>query len=307
MKRSKLQFKIFSTILFCALFFISSNCFAKNGSMVYFTGPGTTSVGSTFSINVSLDAAEPINALNLEIVYPKDKFKFLGFDNTHSIVNIWQPTPTLNSFGNIAMAGGMFKSFVGTDGLIIKLSFKTLAGGDAKFSFAKNEAYLADGKGTKIPLANSIFSLHVGESIAPSATTPDDTVIIDASEDPALPVDTTPPELVVGETKSPVDGANLITFYATDNESGIKATQMRIKRWWSYSEWVDVNNPVLRPANVWSVEIKAVNNANLETVKSVVWRGELYKKIFILVFLFFVLVFCAIWVYTNRSKRYETP
>lgn len=157
----------------------------NNISKIYFVGPSVAiAPESDFVVNVLLDATKPINALDLEIIYPKDKLEFLNSDNTDSIVNIWQTPPTLFSNGNIVLVGAILKSFLGENGLIIKLSFRALSTGDVPLSFAKSNIYIADGKGTKLEVFSPSFSFSVAENgeiisspVVPFKSTPSDILI----------------------------------------------------------------------------------------------------------------------------------
>ena len=140
--------------------------------------------GSEFAVAVYLNAKDPINAFDLEIVYDKKNLEFLSFDNTSSIVNIWQPTPRVLPNGNIGLSGGIIKAFSGEKGLLIKLFFKAMSVGQPEFPFVKSDLYIADGKGTKIEAYNSynIFSIKEGGKmvsapVVPFKTTPENIII----------------------------------------------------------------------------------------------------------------------------------
>ncbi len=157
----------------------------QNSYVVYLKGPDTTlSPGSKFIVNVFLDANSPVNAFDLEINYSKDTLKSLGFDNTNSIVDIWQASPKILENGNISLIGGILKPETGKGDLIIKLPFEVKDVGVHKISFAKSNIYLADGKGTEIKVPTSSIFISVekdGEIIsvasAPFKSTPSDIVI----------------------------------------------------------------------------------------------------------------------------------
>ncbi len=145
---------------------------------IYFNGPtGAIAPKSTISMDVYVDASSPVNAFDLAVVFPSDKFQFLGSDNTGSMVDIWQTQPTSTASGLISFSGGIPASFEGTKGLLIKLSFKALetsstesAGG---FVFNKSDFFLADGLGTKVVAAAPNFSVSVkknSEVVAQSFT-----------------------------------------------------------------------------------------------------------------------------------------
>lgn len=158
--------KILLIILFFSFFANSSLVLGQNFSdpKVYFKSPASTlAPGSEFIVDVLLDTGEPFNAFDLEVSYPKDKLEFLNFDNSESIVNIWQPKPAILPNGNLGIAGGIIKAWNGKGGLLIKLSFKVLSQGEAKISFAKNNLYKADGKGSEVKALTSSLSLSFKE------------------------------------------------------------------------------------------------------------------------------------------------
>ena len=135
-------------ILFLSFFAFGSIAFSQNSttSKIYFKGPtGDLAPGSEFTVGVLLDTMDPINAFDLEISYPKDKLEFLSFDNTASIVNIWQPAPVLLPNGNLGLTGGIIKAWSDKAGLLIKISFRALNSGSPKLSFAKNNLYIPGG------------------------------------------------------------------------------------------------------------------------------------------------------------------
>src|SRR5258708_7827421 len=268
---------------------------------IYFEASNSEiSVGNDTELSIFLDAPEPINALELEIKYPKNQFQFINSNNARSIIDLWSPKPYILSNGNIGMAGGIFKSFSGSRGLIIKLYFKAIQEGKGEFSFDKANIYLADGKGTKVYTQSSKFPISVIKSVSSSNSLPSvKSFPIFSSEMP----NSTPPSLEVSLTHSPLDQSSLITFFARDPESGIKSTQIRIKKWWKFGDWKEVENPVLFPDGAWSVEVKAINNANQETIKTISVPHELYIKLSILLILFIILAFYLAWVYNNAQKK----
>src|SRR3989344_5565667 len=153
--------KLISATLLTALF--TSISVLAAGEKIYFTGPGNAvAPGSQVSISVQLDTDISINALDLEVGYPKDTLEFLDFNNENSIIDIWQTKPAILPNGNIGFSGGIIKSFSGTKGLIGKLSLP------------KSDIYLADGQGTKMsaPTLNLIFSIKDNGQIVVSPVVP---------------------------------------------------------------------------------------------------------------------------------------
>lgn len=174
-------------ILFISLFIFFANgatVFAVD-NRVYFQGP-TSSIApqSEFLVSVFLDAKDSVNAFDLEISYPPDKLKFLNFDNTDSIVDIWQASPSVPQNGVIRLSGAILEAFNGSNGLIIKLAFKASSANKAQLSFTKSNLYLADGSGTEIQAKATSFSVSVVENapvvnstIVPFESTPLDVAI----------------------------------------------------------------------------------------------------------------------------------
>ena len=157
--------KLILFILLFIFFASSVKVFAVENSKVYFSGPNfSIAPESEFLISVLLDAKDPINAFDLEIIYPPDKLKFLGFDNTNSIVDIWQAPPSVLPNGNLKLSGGIIKAFSGNVGLIIKLSFQALNPSESSISFVKSNLYIADGKGTEVKTNPETFSVSVKEN-----------------------------------------------------------------------------------------------------------------------------------------------
>ncbi|OGI82816.1 hypothetical protein A3G53_01955 [Candidatus Nomurabacteria bacterium RIFCSPLOWO2_12_FULL_44_11] len=165
--------KLISATLLTALF--TSISVLAAGEKIYFTGPGNAvAPGSQVSISVQLDTDISINALDLEVGYPKDTLEFLDFNNENSIIDIWQTKPAILPNGNIGFSGGIIKSFSGTKGLIGKLSFSAKTEGSPKLSLPKSDIYLADGQGTKMsaPTLNLIFSIKDNGQIVVSPVVP---------------------------------------------------------------------------------------------------------------------------------------
>ena len=160
--KSKTKIKLFLPIL---LLFFASTASADTSSSVYFSGPDVAiAPDSEFIVNLSLDTKNPINAFDFEISYPKNKINFLGSDNSDSIVDIWHTTPSVLADGNVGFSGGLLKSFTGTKGNVVNLSFKVLSSGKLNLALKKSDLHLADGKATKAVVHASPFTISVTEN-----------------------------------------------------------------------------------------------------------------------------------------------
>jgi hypothetical protein len=255
-------------VLFLVIFYaISPIAVSAVGvSKVYFKPSVTTfSPKSEFSVEVFVDGANSINAIELDINYPANLVGFLNSDTNHSIISFWQSGGAFVSPGHLHLSGGILPSFSGVGGLVATLHFKALASGDAKFSFEKNNLYLADGKGTKENSISSGVTLHINAS-AP-------TIELPPVPNPALIIDTqntdkTPPTLTARVIKDPVFNNLIIVYKAEDPESGIKFVQMRTQEEGKWSNWYNIENPTPYPTEARKVELRAVNSQGLDMVQS---------------------------------------
>jgi hypothetical protein len=114
--------------------------------------------------------------------------------------------------------------------------------------------------------------------------------------------DETPPDIVLTLVKNPKEDLSLIVFNAKDLESGIKETQIRFKKWFSFTPWISAQNPVLYPPGVWVVELKATNNAELENIETLKMPWKIWKKFLIILLPLIFLVFLSVSLY-NKYKR----
>ena len=139
----------FGMLVFFSLFFVGGKlCQADESSRAYFNLVNQkVGVASEFKVQVLVDAAVPINAVDLQITYPADKLEILNFDKSHSIINFWQTGSVPLGKGHLDLTGGILKSFTGNGGLVAELYFKTLEAGDATLSFERSYLYLANGNG----------------------------------------------------------------------------------------------------------------------------------------------------------------
>ncbi len=180
--------KKFSILILFFIFFITSEkVFAvdQNNAKVYFqSAVSVVAPKSEFLVSVYFHTLDPVNAFDLEVVYPQDKLQFLNSDNTNSVVDIWQSSPTILPNGNLRLTGGILKAFNGTGGLIIKMSFRAEKTGKIALFLVKNNLYLADGKGTEVKADTEIFSILIEEnakavfsSTVPFKSTPADILI----------------------------------------------------------------------------------------------------------------------------------
>jgi len=281
--------KIILVLVIFTYFFIPQ---ISNASNVYLKSMNSVlSPESEFKVDVLINSEVAVNAVDLQIYYPLDKLKFLDFNNANSIVDLWQGGPEVLKNGHIKLTGAILHSFKGNSGQIISIMFKALNSGNVDISFERTDLYLADGKGTKILANSSSFSMAVNES-APK--------IISSIQDVSIK-DYTPPDIFLGISQDSFGTNSLVVFNAVDKESGIKSTQIRFKKWLIWSEWQIAQNPVLYPSGVWKIQVKAENNSNLMTTKTLFLSNKFFQKLSVVIVGFlFVFLFFALY---NKYKR----
>lgn len=262
--------------------------FAADNS-VFFKIPDTSIAPQTeFSVDILINSKDSINAFDMEVVFPKDKLHLLNFDYKDSIVDIWQSAPVVLPNGNIRMVGGMIKPFVGDNGLLTKINFRSESVGDMNFSFFKDNLYIADGKASLAVVASQSSNVVVENNGSRLQ-------IENYFEDK------TPPEIILEQIKDPLSDSLLLTIQASDNDTGIQKIQMRNKQWFTFSSWVDVKNPILYPAGSWKVEIMANSNGGALTVEQIFFKNEIFKKVLSLFVSIFLFVFIFKRVYNIKK------
>ncbi|MEK7630081.1 MAG: cohesin domain-containing protein [Patescibacteria group bacterium] len=281
--------KLFYAIISLFLF---SGLVSAAGPAIYFkTDVSNLAPSSEFELSIFLNSKEEVNVFNLEINYPPDTLKFLGGNNSGSIVDVWQKPPTVLLDGEVSLIGGTLKPFHGENGLIVKLKFQTLKTGEVFFTLTNGKIYLANGLGTVIKAPESFYSINV-TSEAPVVTL-----------SPIL--DSTPPMLNAEIVTTPIEAGKILVFNSEDKESGTDYSTMRFKRWFSWSDSQQIINPAPLPAHAWQLEIKTVNNAGLETNETLYLWEEILKKIglLLLVLLGMILIFRVAPMGYNKYKR----
>ncbi|MBP9714933.1 MAG: hypothetical protein KBD52_00355 [Candidatus Pacebacteria bacterium] len=285
---SLLKISFFIVLLF---FLFSKTSFAE--SNLYFTGPiSPVAPSGEFVVEVKINAINIINAVDLNINYNPQKIEFLSFNSANSIIDFWQSEPYLIKDGEIKLSGGILGGFKGNKGTILKIYFKAVSVGNSDIIFTQKNVYLADGKGTADVSKSSALILPISENVP---------VVTLEKEKQELAKDTTPPIINLTTVKNPNENNNLIVFNVIDKESGVKETQIRYKKYFSFSPWVEAENPVVYERGVWQVELRAINNAELESINTIKMPMRLYGK-FIFYFLIIIFIVLLIWKIFRYNK-----
>lgn len=208
--------------LIIALFFLIVP--SAHAARIYFE-PQLTSykVGDSFSLSLYIDTeGQSINALELNVAVPK-LLKIKDISKNRSVVQLWVSEPSFSE-RTVSFVGGIPGGLSTSKGLIGKIYFEASAIGDGNIALLSNSAvFLNDGEGTKLGLQTTggpVFKIiprpkETGVvSPEPSKTSLEDEEDKD-NEKPAKF------EILVGEDPRVFNGQKFISFFTTDQNSGI--------------------------------------------------------------------------------------
>jgi len=221
---------------------------------------------SQIIVKLKLDSPEPINAVRLTWRYPAKILQPIIFNDSQSIIDIWQTRQWRETAGAIEIEGGLTKSFSGPNGEIAEVTFNTKTEGRARLELVAAEIYLADGLGTRLLLADQATEIVISRQAE-----------MIKSE---IQTDREPPQFEFTQTVwSPTESAYLAIFQIKDSSSGLRAVYLRHRRWLNWTAWSEVVNPVRLPAGVWQYQIRAADNQNNEKTETFYLERELMLKL----------------------------
>ena len=245
----KYLLKIMPLVFFGAAFSLSASA-ATSTPRFYLQEVEPAVAGQTYSVRVLFDTDKPTNAYSVVLTYPPDTLEEIGFNNGHSMIDVWQSEPQISN-GAITLVGGSLAPFQGQGGELVTLTFRALKAGPAGITFGNAEAYLADGKGTRVlPGSWNLHMLVAGEGQGAVAAAKSKT-------------DKVPPEIkYISLIPDPFNKKQkLLSFLVTD-PSGVKSTEVRT---WSYfwpSGWIKADNPSAILSSAWVIDFRAIDNNN---------------------------------------------
>lgn len=140
---------------------------------------GTYQVGKTFAVRISaasLDQA--MNAASGTLTFPPKVLEVVSVSKSSSIISLWVQEPSFsNDAGRVNFEGIVLNSgYTGSGGLLLTVTFRAKAAGDAAVNFTGASVLANDGQGTNIlsGLGSARFTIGVPVTTppAPEATTP---------------------------------------------------------------------------------------------------------------------------------------
>jgi hypothetical protein len=231
MQKLKLQFKIrklqlltFGFVL--ALLILSVQ--AVKAATVYFESQNPIIYeGDTFIVRLKISSPdEAINAIEGVINYDGSILEARETSAGSSIFSLWPQYPDqTKALSRLDFTGGAPGGFQGEDGEVLKLIFFAKNRGTTKLDFERISAFLNDGKGTEINPERKVLTLRV----IPRAV---EKVPKDEWQD-MLAKDRVPPkfiEAIISQDPSIFDNQYFVSFFATDEGSGIDHYEVKETR-----------------------------------------------------------------------------
>ncbi len=273
-------------ILLSTFYFLASVTAASSAPSFYLDQTNQAVAGSVFSVKVLLGMDQPVNAYSVQLRYSTDFLELAGFNDSHSIIDVWQ-SKSSPAAGAIKLSGGSLKPFTGQRGELITINFKALKEGAAGIAFGNSAIYLANGEGTEILPESGVLHIAIGGQSA-----------IPISE----PVDASPPQIkfLSLEPDPFSQKQKFLTFLAADADSGVQTTELRT---WSYlwwGAWTPVQNPAALSASAWAVEFRAIDNSGNAIVKIIYDWGAFPRFIIIIIGMALSAVFVA-WFILRKA------
>ncbi|HEY4524191.1 MAG TPA: cohesin domain-containing protein [Candidatus Paceibacterota bacterium] len=247
-------------------FFSTGNVLAAPPQLNFDLNTQRAAPDSQIVVKMMLGSQEPINALRLTWRYPAKILQPVIFNDSRSIVDIWQTRNWQETAGVIEIDGGLTRPFSGPNGEIAEITFNIKTEGRARLELVAAEIYLADGLGTRRLLSNQAAEIVISRQAEVVK--------------PELKIDREPPQFEFTQTvQSPTESTYLVIFQVKDWSSGLRTTHLRSRQWLNWTEWSEVTNPARLPAGVWQYQIRAVDNQDNKKIETVYLGRELVLKL----------------------------
>ncbi len=176
--------------------------------------------GELITVDVFLDATDPVNVISAKLIYPERHLSLGGIVDGSSAVSLWIDRPKRTSSGEISFSGMTPGGIEGKENKVFSATFVADRPGDVAFGLIQGEAFLHDGLGSAHPFETSLsISIDAGESLSPEEgtfldTIPPEDFFVTLSHDPNL-----------------FGGKYFLVFTTQDKESGIDHYKVREGRW----------------------------------------------------------------------------
>ncbi|MEK7552453.1 MAG: hypothetical protein AAB534_03495 [Patescibacteria group bacterium] len=249
-------------------------------------------VNNTALLKVSVKTeGKEINAVDGKIFF-SDPDGIVSITTGGSVFSLWPKKPSLEG-SVISFTGGTPSGVYGDSLRLFTIAIKPTSTNPIKITFEDVTAYLNDGNGTKISVSAPFLEIPVLQagdtedelaSLVESDTNKPSPFSIDLGRDPAL-----------------FGGRYFISFYATDNESGINRYEVEEDGF----SIVQSDSPyVLQNQNLSGVvEVRAIDNAGNARVQSLELKPTMHWFKIVSIIILIIIVFLLVYFVVRKIFR----
>lgn len=287
---------------------------SAHAALVYIDpAEGTYGPGDTFIANVRLSTEECVNAVHIELEYPKEVLRAVDFSKGSSILTLWVEEPRIDERGSVSFSGGIPGGYCGritgdpvVSNILGKIVFTVLSSTTPEAIVhisSASSAYRSDGQGTE----ESLTAADARIAIAPEATQASDPWLSSVESD------TVPPEafeVEVQSTRGVFDGNYYLVFATVDKQSGLDHYEL-----FENGVWRPVTSPhKLRDQSLQeNVQVKAIDKAGNERIgaynpsEAPERQAAPYGRTLLVIVVIVFIVGAVIELYRLRSRAKDVP
>lgn len=276
---------------------VSAISINSNAMSLYFEKPETDiKVGDTTILNVYLDSGDSeVNGIE-GVIKVTGPVSISNLNVAGSVFSLWPNKPSLSG-DEISFVGGSTSGFFGKKNKVFSIIFKAGDIGNVNISLKQADVFLNDGKGTKIVALGVKQNFEILKSDNQNTNQLSDLILNDKIPPESFKID-------LGQDLSINDGKYFISFYSTDNESGINRYEVR-----------ENNLPSVRTGNSYvlgdqtlkgNVEVRAIDNAgNIRTETINLNKYNSKNSLFYIVILAIITLLTVLTLvyFKNKSKK----
>lgn len=124
---------------------------ARAATMSVAPGTGVYTIGSTFTVNVSVNTkGAAINAAEGTLSFNPSELSVVSVSKS-SVFSLWTADPSFsNSAGTINFSGGTPSGYTGSNGTVLSVTFRAKAAATARVTISAGSVLAADGRGTNV-------------------------------------------------------------------------------------------------------------------------------------------------------------
>jgi len=278
-------------IIILLAFFLMFVAIPVSASQINFTPENNQlKVGETFEVNLNLNTEdEIINAIEGTIIFPIDLLELNDIRDGNSIINFWIEKTQDSSNGQFNFSGIVPGGYMGGEGHIISLIFKTKKEGSGNVQIINSKALLNNENSTESKLITNNSSFII------SGTTDSKTNSIPKIQDKEIP-ESFMPEIT--KDSDIFDGKYFLVFSTVDKISGIdhyEVLESKINNYrLSFDKWNNAESPYLLKDQTFQsfIFIKAVDKNGNERIETISPQNMLvwYKNTSIIIYIVLLLL-----------------